>query len=443
MRRQDNHPGCRGVHSFNTSEIDLKVPRRPENSPSTNVPEWIEKLSSVLSSTLRMNPAEGGMSTKQIEATVLANHLYLGSGNRSGGNGAGECLQSLHIAARELVGQTFALNHNHVCVEYNSGMDAIRAAISAFCPAGYTILHMGASSGGQPRTSLLDASRSRTLVELPFDKEEHVIDVKALDRSLRPKLVLIDHSNVVRPCDYEKIKEAYPDAVLVVDISHVYLPVVAGEFANPLRNGADVIISSTHKSACGPPKAVSVARETCHAYRIAEVAKSEISHNQPGSVAALAVMASEHLEHGEDHGKAQVENANYLASALSRLSVPVYRFEQFRSSVPGEVCRYTLSPHVWVDCEKIFRSANDAVNCLERAGIAAVKLHLPLGGLDDCGAYGIRLGSTSVTRLGMKGSQMQEIARFIKDILFSERPLSEIQQDVTQLRKRFTEVAFC
>nr|AIF22664.1 serine hydroxymethyltransferase (glyA, SHMT) [uncultured marine thaumarchaeote SAT1000_10_C05] len=48
---------------------------------------------------------------------------------------------------------------------------------------------------------------------------------------------------------------------------------------------------------------------------------------------------------------------------------------------------------------------------------------------------GIRLGSSEVTRLGMKESEMQQIALFIKQIVIDKKDVKEVVNQVTELRK--------
>jgi len=50
---------------------------------------------------------------------------------------------------------------------------------------------------------------------------------------------------------------------------------------------------------------------------------------------------------------------------------------------------------------------------------------------------GIRLGTSEVTRLGMKESEMQQIASFIKQIVVDKKDAKEIANQVTELRKNY------
>ena len=55
---------------------------------------------------------------------------------------------------------------------------------------------------------------------------------------------------------------------------------------------------------------------------------------------------------------------------------------------------------------------------------------------------GIRLGSSEVTRLGMKESEMQEIANFIHRIIVNKETPENVKKDVIEFRSQFTKVHY-
>ena len=56
---------------------------------------------------------------------------------------------------------------------------------------------------------------------------------------------------------------------------------------------------------------------------------------------------------------------------------------------------------------------------------------------------GIRLGTSEVTRLGMKESEMQQIASLIKQIVIDNKDAKEIATKVTEFRKNFQKTQYC
>ncbi len=55
---------------------------------------------------------------------------------------------------------------------------------------------------------------------------------------------------------------------------------------------------------------------------------------------------------------------------------------------------------------------------------------------------GIRLGSSEVTRLGMKKDQMAQIAEFMRRIVFDQEAPKSVAKDVAQFRKDFQKVHY-
>ena len=56
---------------------------------------------------------------------------------------------------------------------------------------------------------------------------------------------------------------------------------------------------------------------------------------------------------------------------------------------------------------------------------------------------GIRLGVSEVTRLGMKESEMAEIAGFIKRVIMDREPVEKVKADVSEFRKDYQRVHYC
>ena len=62
---------------------------------------------------------------------------------------------------------------------------------------------------------------------------------------------------------------------------------------------------------------------------------------------------------------------------------------------------------------------------------------------DDEPFYGIRLGTAEMTRYGMKQSEMQEIARFIRRVVIDGDNLQKVKRDVISFRRNFTQLNYC
>ena len=56
---------------------------------------------------------------------------------------------------------------------------------------------------------------------------------------------------------------------------------------------------------------------------------------------------------------------------------------------------------------------------------------------------GIRLGTSEVTRLGMRENEMTEVAEFMKRIVIDKEEVNKVKKDVAEFRKGFQNVHFC
>jgi glycine hydroxymethyltransferase len=56
---------------------------------------------------------------------------------------------------------------------------------------------------------------------------------------------------------------------------------------------------------------------------------------------------------------------------------------------------------------------------------------------------GIRMGTSEVTRLGMKENEMKEIAEFVKRVVMDKEDVSKVRADVTEFRKEYQKVHYC
>jgi len=56
---------------------------------------------------------------------------------------------------------------------------------------------------------------------------------------------------------------------------------------------------------------------------------------------------------------------------------------------------------------------------------------------------GIRLGTSEVTRLGMKENEMGEVAEFMKRIVIDKEDVNKVKKDVAEFRKDYQTVHYC
>src|SRR5207249_11830772 len=100
--------------------------------------------------------------------------------------------------------------------------------------------------------------------------------------------------------------------------------VAGGQFQDPLREGADILLGSTHKSFFGPQGGLLVTdREDLFA-RISEAFTWRVADNAHWNrIAATAQALLETKAFGEDYAKQVVRNAQALGRELEKRDPPV------------------------------------------------------------------------------------------------------------------------
>jgi len=330
------------------------------------------------------------------------------------------------------------LGAEYVIIDFLSGLQCMSICIEAFSKAGDLILSIDPANGGHEATRSIVEQLGRAASWLPFDPTAHVVNTIRLDPCLEPALVYFDHSNILHPHDVAAVKKCYPGATVMFDASQVMALVAGRQFPNPLNEGADVMIGTTHKSLNGPQKAIAATNSVRLHRQLRTQCMRFISNNHPSSIAALAVCFLEFEQFGASYAKQLVANANALSLALSNEGVAVY---ECRS--PGGDDWRTHTQHVWIDCARMGWGAEDAVRELYSNGIVVNTLFLARGGPDGSGARGLRLGTTEVTRLGMRKEEMTSIAQAIASCLLGRNKRPSVRASIDGLRRRFRRVDYC
>ena len=164
-----------------------------------------------------------------------------------------EVEQKAEEAAREVFGA------KHACVQPMGGHIAALIAIVSTTHRGDTMCAIPPENGGYDgyaQQYIPDILGLESL-RLPFDVENFNLDADAaaeLIKTNKPKLVILGASLILFPYDMAPVKDACEDtdATLIYDGSHVLGLIAGGEFQKPLKEGADILYGSTHKSFFGP-----------------------------------------------------------------------------------------------------------------------------------------------------------------------------------------------
>ena len=280
---------------------------------------------------------------------------------------------------------------------------------------------------------------------LAFDNDEMNLDIDAsakIIREFEPDLVLFGGSVFLFPHPVKELGDVAKEvgASVGYDAAHVAGLIGSGFFQDPLREGADAMTMSTHKTLPGPQHGALVSNredliETLRSCAFPALLSNHHLHN----VAGLAIALTEMLEFGKKYHKNVMENAKALGAALYERGLKVLM----------EHKGFTESHQIIVDItdyEKNIGLGGDIEKLLEEANIILNRNLLPYDiaeGRHYQNPGGLRIGTSEVTRLGMGKSEMVDIAEFFKKLLIDKKDPKKIKNEVAEFRKDFQEIKYC
>jgi glycine hydroxymethyltransferase len=305
-----------------------------------------------------------------------------------------------------------------------SGHSADMILLSALARRGDKIMVVGKDVGGYPGISEEGYPKVYGLqtCEFPFNKRTFNIDVEQAARSIeneRPRIVIFGASMILFPHPVRELSNVCRsvDAKIAFDGSHVLGLVAGGQFQDPLREGAGVLIGSTHKSLFGPQGGMILANEHEEELRAA-VFPSIVDNAHWNRIAALYVALSEMKKFGKRYASQVVRNSKALAKAL----------DQHGISLIGKDRGFTESHQTIVDVT----SPEEAVRLARRLEEANIIVD-----------SGIRIGTCEETRRGMREAEMNQIAELIARVWVGKEEPSKVGKDVLKLRREFLSIQFC
>jgi glycine hydroxymethyltransferase len=331
-----------------------------------------------------------------------------------------------------------------------SGVVANLAIYAAFTNPGDWMMAASIPSGGHISHGKKEHSGTAGLVHglniehYPFSKEDMTIDVDATKKKIEemvregrpPSMGMFGGSLFLFPHPVKELSEFMHHQGMYVnyDGAHVAGLIAGGEFQDPLAEGADSMTMSSHKTLWGPQGGIIVSYER-HADAIKKaIFPGNTSSHHLHHVAGKAIALAESLEFGKQYAKQVIRNAKALAEALAS-----YGF-----GVLGEKRGYTASHQIAVDVTK-FGDGGTIEQELEKAGIILNRQLLP-GDIKAGRHYmhpgGVRIGVPETTRLGMKESEMKEVANFIKRVVVDKQDTARVAKDVADFRKQFQRVQY-
>jgi len=311
------------------------------------------------------------------------------------------------------------------------------AAVLALSKHGDVVMTVSRSAGGHFPVDAQIAALGRKAVHFPFDSDNHTIDLRGTEKEIersRPSLLLLDSPVILFPLPVSDLarmaKEV--DANVAYDGAHV-LGLIAGRcFQDPLGEGAVALFGSTAKTFPGPQGGVFLSNAENKILQKIDETICPIVHSNyhQAKVAALGVAAAEMIRYGRDYATQVINNAKTLASSL--------HLKGF--AIPYEHRGFTQSHEVLIDCRKMKSKAPEASRVLSKCNIITTRCPMPWDGEDE--TSGLRLGTSELTRLGMKEDEMEQIAEIFRQTLTEEKSPEIIAAKVAELMDKHQTISY-
>ncbi len=280
--------------------------------------------------------------------------------------------------------------------------------------------------------------RGLKIFDIPFDYDKYNVDMDLFGNlilGIKPDIITLGASVFLFPHPIAEIKEICQDIGTIIhyDGSHVLGLIAGGEFQDPLLEGADVLMASTHKTFPGPQGAIICTNNEALFHNIEKgIFPGTVSNHHLHRLPPLAIVCEEMNRFGKKYAKQIIKNAKAFATELDRKGFKVL----------GKKLGYTESHQILVDLSEFGRGLKNA-ELLEKADIITNK-NLIHGDDVDLASdpSGIRLGVQEMTHLGMKEPEFKIVAEFFKRIIIDSETPDKIKREVNELRSKFLNINY-
>jgi aminomethyltransferase len=280
------------------------------------------------------------------------------------------------------------------------------------------------------------------VVHFPVRKENpYQIDLSrtaALLEDHRPELIILGKSMVLHKEPVKEIAEMLsslrPRPIILYDMAHV-LGLIGLHFQEPFVEGADLITGSTHKTFFGPQRGI-IGSNMGEGTEYEDLWKAisrrafpgSLSNHHLGTLIGLLLAAYEMNAYQSEYQRAVISNAKAFARSLKDRGL----------AVEGDpAIDYTDTHQVILRVG--YGKGPEIAHRLEESNIIVNYQAAP----DDEGftaASCLRMGVQEMTRFGMGEGDFSELADYLSQVILHHRPMA---QEVSQFRKRFTEMRYC
>lgn len=303
-----------------------------------------------------------------------------------------------------------------------SGMNAVNSIIQALVKKDDMVFAVAPEDGGHPSVKGIVLSCGGTVERIPFQSNMQIDWVAMYEkiRKCNPRLIMLNISDSLLIDHMPDNPKKLNDTILCVDISHYLSLYLTEKIDNLFERGANILVTSTHKSFPGPHKGLIAANDKNLSEFLSKELSLFISSDHSHHLLAFWVALKEFKEYGNNFVAQVIRNHTALGDALVNEGFSVITTDH----------DYGQTHQLWV----AFESKEVAIKSfllLEEIGI-----YVNCKKLSFNNGWGIRIGVQEVTILGLKESEMYSIAKIIGNRLFDRKSNVECIDDVFIIIKK-------
>jgi len=306
-----------------------------------------------------------------------------------------------------------------------SGHIADLIVLANLTKPGDTLMCISPTDGGYPgmwNEGLAGLLKLKT-ASFPFSKKDMNIKIEQAKQAIaraKPKIVIFGASLITFPQPVKELAQIAKDncATIGYDGSHVLGLIAGQQFQDPLREGAQALFGSTHKTFFGPQGGIILADKEPGETLKQKIYPAYVDNAHWNRIAALTLALSEARKYGKAYAIQVIRNSKILAKALDDFGFPV-------------ICKhldYTSSHQTILDYGN-YEKGRKIAKKLQKANI-----------ITDCV---IRIGTDEITRRGMKQPEMAKVAELLKRTVIDEENPEKIKKEITKLNRQFQETKYC
>lgn len=287
-----------------------------------------------------------------------------------------------------------------------SGLHAHTLVFAGLRKFGNRVLLVPEKAGGHFSTQKMLGTLGFDVIEMPIDFTRCEIDfsaTKAIIDSGSIDFIFVDRSEGLNYIDYSSLVGS-TKIYSVFDASHYLSNILVKDYKNPFEMGFDLCVATLHKSFPGPQHAIAYTKQRDEQWEaVLDTVRTFVSNIHPAAIYASAFLLCD-MPFLRRYSRTSMQNARLLECALADHGIPAIRRDP---ELP--------------DSYFIFIAINDRdlafkiFSNLLSVGIETNYRLLPynLG-------YGIRLGTNAATILGLKPSDISELAKLFAEGYYNE-----------------------